>query len=87
MDRGHGATYTGGDNHLLEYWEEYQKMIEETKMLDDYLDEECPRSYDGIVIFTFVIIYYLSKIFGRKSFRTEKCAIIVLQCILPNDTV
>ncbi|XP_012220323.1 rho GTPase-activating protein conundrum [Linepithema humile] len=46
MDRGHGATYTGGDNHLLEYWEEYQKMIEETKMLDDYLDEECPRSYD-----------------------------------------
>lgn len=49
MDRGHGATYTGGDNHLLEYWEEYQKMIEETKMLDDYLDEECSsRSYDGI---------------------------------------
>lgn len=49
MDRGHGATYTGGDNHLLEYWEEYQKMIEETKMLDDYLDEECgPRSYDGL---------------------------------------
>lgn len=48
MDRGHGATYAGGDNHLLEYWEEYQKMIEETKMLDDYLDEECsPRSYDG----------------------------------------
>ncbi|KMQ93352.1 rho gtpase-activating protein 18 [Lasius niger] len=47
MDRGHGATYAGGDNHLLEYWEEYQKMIEETKMLDDYLDEECsPRSYD-----------------------------------------
>ncbi|XP_011861991.1 PREDICTED: rho GTPase-activating protein 18 isoform X2 [Vollenhovia emeryi] len=45
MDRG--ATYAGGDNHLLEYWEEYQKMIEETKMLDDYLDEECsPRSYD-----------------------------------------
>lgn len=49
MERGHGATYTGGDNHLLEYWEEYQKMIEETKMLDDYLDEECsPRSYDGL---------------------------------------
>lgn len=48
MDRGHGATYTGGDN-LFEYWEEYQKMMEETKMLDDYLDEECsPRSYDGI---------------------------------------
>ncbi|XP_077272530.1 rho GTPase-activating protein conundrum-like isoform X2 [Temnothorax americanus] len=47
MDRGHGATYAGGDNHLFEYWEEYQKMIEETKMLDDYLDEECsPRSYD-----------------------------------------
>lgn len=48
MDR-HGATYAGGDNHLLEYWEEYQKMIEETKMLDDYLDEECsPRSYNGM---------------------------------------
>lgn len=45
MDRGHSATYAGGDN-LLEYWEEYQKMIEETKMLDDYLDEECsPQSY------------------------------------------
>ncbi|XP_011332340.1 rho GTPase-activating protein conundrum isoform X1 [Ooceraea biroi] len=50
MDRGHGATYAGGDNHLLEYWEEYQKMIEETKMLDDYLDEECsPRSYDVLL--------------------------------------
>lgn len=48
MDREHGATYAGGDN-LLEYWEEYQKMIEETKMLDDYLDEECsPRSYNGM---------------------------------------
>ena len=48
MDRGHGATYVGSDSHLLEYWEEYQKMIEETKMLDDYLDEECnSRSYDG----------------------------------------
>ncbi|KAG7199517.1 hypothetical protein KM043_014134 [Ampulex compressa] len=47
MDRGHGATFAGGDNHLLDYWEEYQKMIEETKMLDDYLDEESnPRSYD-----------------------------------------
>lgn len=47
MDKGHGATYAGSDSHLLEYWEEYQKMIEETKMLDDYLDEECsPRSYD-----------------------------------------
>lgn len=48
MDRGHSATYTRDDNHLLEYWEEYQKMIEETKILDDYLDEECnPRCYDG----------------------------------------
>ncbi|XP_012542196.1 rho GTPase-activating protein conundrum [Monomorium pharaonis] len=47
MDREHGATYAGCDSHLLEYWEEYQKMIEETKILDDYLDEECsPRSYD-----------------------------------------
>lgn len=48
MDRGHNATYARDDNHLLEYWEEYQKMIEETKMLDDYLDEECnTRCYDG----------------------------------------
>ncbi|XP_018315520.1 rho GTPase-activating protein 18 isoform X1 [Mycetomoellerius zeteki] len=47
MDKGHSATYVGSDSHLLEYWEEYQKMIEETKMLDDYLDEECSsRSYD-----------------------------------------
>lgn len=36
-----------GDSHLSDYWEEYQKMMEETKLLDDYLDEECsPRSYD-----------------------------------------
>lgn len=64
MDRGHGATYTGGDNHLLEYWEEYQKMIEETKMLDDYLDEECPRSYDGLynnIIILMLLFKYLFK--------------------------
>lgn len=65
MDRGHGATYTGGDNHLLEYWEEYQKMIEETKMLDDYLDEECsPRSYDGL--------YYYNNIFSHYIFKNIK---------------
>ncbi|KAL6255014.1 hypothetical protein P5V15_013349 [Pogonomyrmex californicus] len=47
MNRGHDATYTERDNHLFEYWEEYQKIIEETKILDDYLDEECkPQSYD-----------------------------------------
>ncbi|XP_063978786.1 rho GTPase-activating protein conundrum-like isoform X2 [Diachasmimorpha longicaudata] len=47
MDRPHVMTYSGGDAHLHEYWEAYQKMMEETKMLDDYLDEECsPRSYD-----------------------------------------
>lgn len=47
MEREHGATFGGGGTNLQEYWEEYQKMIEETKMLDDYLDEECsPRSYD-----------------------------------------
>lgn len=47
MDRGHGATFAGGTN-MQECWDEYQKMIEETKLLDDYLDEECgPRSYDG----------------------------------------
>ncbi|XP_043283940.1 rho GTPase-activating protein conundrum-like [Venturia canescens] len=47
MDRAHGLTYSGGESNLHEYWEAYQKMMEETKMLDDYLDEECsPRSYD-----------------------------------------
>lgn len=40
------VTYIEGDNHLLDYWEEYQKMLEETKLLDDYLEEECPRTYD-----------------------------------------
>ncbi|XP_014615948.1 PREDICTED: rho GTPase-activating protein 18-like isoform X2 [Polistes canadensis] len=46
MDKVQSATYIGVDSHLLDYWEEYQKMIEETKMLDDYLDEEYPRTYD-----------------------------------------
>ncbi|KAF7991346.1 hypothetical protein HCN44_002908 [Aphidius gifuensis] len=50
MDRAHGMTYSGGEAHLHEYWEAYQKMVEEeTRMLDEYLDEheECsPRSYD-----------------------------------------
>ncbi|XP_014294890.1 rho GTPase-activating protein conundrum [Microplitis demolitor] len=48
MDRSqHSMTFTGGDSNLHDYWEAYQKMIEETKMLDDYLDEESsPRSYD-----------------------------------------
>ena len=38
--------YMEGDNHLSDYWEEYKKMMEETKLLDDYLEEECPRNYD-----------------------------------------
>ena len=46
MERAQTTTYIGGDNHLLEYWEEYQKMMEETKLLDDYLEEEYPRNYD-----------------------------------------
>lgn len=46
MERAQGAAYIGGDNHLLDYWEEYKKMMEETKLLDDYLEEECPRNYD-----------------------------------------
>ncbi|KAI4501590.1 hypothetical protein M0802_003467 [Mischocyttarus mexicanus] len=46
MDKVQSANYIGVDSHLLDYWEEYQKMIEETKMLDDYLDEEYPRTYD-----------------------------------------
>lgn len=47
MERSQTTTYIGDDNHLLEYWEEYQKMMEETKLLDDYLEEEYPRNYDG----------------------------------------
>lgn len=67
MDRGHGATYAGGDNHLLEYWEEYQKMIEETKMLDDYLDEECsPRSYDGMYL-NYYILYLINTYINKLS--------------------
>ena len=46
MERPQGSVYVGGDNHLLDYWEEYEKMMEETKLLDDYLEEECPRNYD-----------------------------------------
>lgn len=56
MERAHGMTYSGGEANLHEYWEAYQKMMEETKMLDDYLDEECsPRSYDGKWLLTFFI--------------------------------
>lgn len=47
MERDQASVYVEGDNHLYDYWEEYQKMMEETKLLDDYLDEECPRNYDG----------------------------------------
>lgn len=50
MERAQGAAYIGGDNHLLDYWEEYKKMMEETKLLDDYLEEECPRNYDGTFV-------------------------------------
>ncbi|XP_076640011.1 rho GTPase-activating protein conundrum [Colletes latitarsis] len=40
MERPQGeGTYTDGDNNLLDYWEEW-------KLLDNYLEEECPRSYD-----------------------------------------
>lgn len=53
MERAH-STYIGSDN-FLDYWEEYQKMMEETKLLDDYLEEECPRNYDGM--------YFLLSIF------------------------
>lgn len=47
MEKSQTAMYIEGDNHLLDYWEEYKKMMEETKLLDDYLEEECPRTYDG----------------------------------------
>ncbi|XP_043263121.1 rho GTPase-activating protein conundrum [Colletes gigas] len=36
--QGEGA-YVDGDNNLLDYWEEW-------KLLDNYLEEECPRTYD-----------------------------------------
>nr|XP_012149325.1 PREDICTED: rho GTPase-activating protein 28-like isoform X2 [Megachile rotundata] len=47
MEKSHTTIYMEGDNHLSDYWQEYQKMMEETKLLDDYLEEECPRNYDG----------------------------------------
>lgn len=50
MEKAQTTTYIEGNNHLLDYWEEYQKMMEETKLLDDYLEEECPRNYDGTYI-------------------------------------
>ncbi|XP_034939722.1 rho GTPase-activating protein conundrum isoform X2 [Chelonus insularis] len=48
MDKTHHSmTFSGGASDLHEYWEAYQKMIEETKLLDDYLEEECsPKNYD-----------------------------------------
>jgi len=74
MDRGHGATYAGSDSYLLEYWEEYQKMIDETKMLDDYLDEECsPRSYDGMYCCK-ITTYNLKIIVKRIIFEKLKHA-------------
>lgn len=47
MDKGIGASFDGSTNPQ-ECWEVYKKVMEETKILDDYLEEECsPRSYDG----------------------------------------
>ncbi|XP_008207378.1 rho GTPase-activating protein conundrum isoform X1 [Nasonia vitripennis] len=38
---------SGAGSNPHECWEVYQKVLEETKTLDDYLDEECsPRSFD-----------------------------------------
>lgn len=62
MERAH-STYIGSDN-FLDYWEEYQKMMEETKLLDDYLEEECPRNYDGM--------YFLLSIFFLKLILIKK---------------
>lgn len=46
MDKGIGASFDGSTNPQ-ECWEVYKKVMEETKILDDYLEEECsPRSYD-----------------------------------------
>ncbi|CAL7942826.1 unnamed protein product [Xylocopa violacea] len=46
MERTRSVAYIEGENHLSDYWEEYEKMMEGTKLLDDYLEEECPRNYD-----------------------------------------
>ena len=47
MERNHNSNYTGNNTNLHECWEVYQKVLEETKTLDDYLDEECsPRSFE-----------------------------------------
>ncbi|KOC70788.1 Rho GTPase-activating protein 18 [Habropoda laboriosa] len=46
MERAQATAYVEGDHHLFDYWEEYEKMVEETKLLDDFLEEECPRNYD-----------------------------------------
>ncbi|CAK9832090.1 Rho GTPase-activating protein conundrum [Anthophora retusa] len=46
MERAQATAYVEGDHHLFDYWEEYKKMVEETKLLDDFLEEECPRNYD-----------------------------------------
>lgn len=57
MDKGNGAGF-GGSNNPQECWEVYKKVMEETKILDDYLEEECsPRSYDGIKNFFFTNLF------------------------------
>ena len=51
MDKSHASGFSGNTANPHECWEVYQKLLEETKTLDDYLDEECsPRSFDGMVI-------------------------------------
>lgn len=48
MEHSHGTSYTRSNTNPHECWEVYKKVLEETKTLDDYLDEECgPRSFDG----------------------------------------
>lgn len=51
MERSHASNFSGAGTNPHECWEVYQKVLEETKTLDDYLDEECsPRSFDGMCL-------------------------------------
>lgn len=48
MEKNNASNFSGMAANPQECWEVYQKVLEETKTLEDYLDEECsPRSFDG----------------------------------------
>lgn len=49
MENSDASILNGINTNPQECWEVYLKVLEETKTLDDYLDEECnPHSYKGI---------------------------------------